>query len=199
MATNLPTQGKRNSYDDLVVVATRLFSEHGYEGTTVRMIAEALGVKSGSLYSHISTKDEILKKIAAQVADDFLEGSRVALVSEGTAEDRLRAMVHHHLDVVHRRKEAVTVYYDQWRGLDKESRQEINAKRRAYERHFVQVIEEGIEDGTFEPVDVRPAALVLLSSCNWTYQWYNRRGSRKPQEIADSFVELVLTGLRRRD
>jgi TetR/AcrR family transcriptional regulator, cholesterol catabolism regulator len=196
--TRAANQTRRNSYDDLVDVATRLFSEHGYAGTTVRMIADALGVKSGSLYSHISTKEEILKKIAGEVADDFLEGARKASELEGSAEERLRALVRHHVDVVHRRQEAVTVYYDQWRGLDKDSREEISQKRRTYDRRFTQVIEAGIEAGDFEPVDVRQAVLVLLSACHWTYVWYNRRGPRKPQEIADGYVELILTGLRRR-
>ena len=199
MTTGTSNHGKRNSYEDLVDVATRLFSEHGYEGTTVRMIAEALGVKSGSLYSHISTKEEILEKIALEVADDFVEGARVASESEDAPEERLRALVHHHLDVVHRRQEAVTVYYDQWRGLDADTRQTIRTKRRTYERRYARVIEDGIEAGEFEPVDVRQAVLMILSACHWTYQWYNRRGSRKPQEIADAFVDVMLTGLRRRD
>jgi AcrR family transcriptional regulator len=198
MSAGTANKGRRNSYDDLVDVATGLFSKHGYEGTTVRMIAEALGVKSGSLYSHISTKEEILKRIAFSVAADLLEGARVASETEGTAEDRLRALCRSHVDVVDRRQAAVTVYYDQWRKLDKKSRQEITAKRRSYDQRFVRVVEDGIAAGTFEPVDVRQAVLVVLSACHWTYQWYNRRGSLRPNDIADGYADSLLSGLLRR-
>jgi AcrR family transcriptional regulator len=162
------------------------------------MIAEALGVKSGSLYSHISTKEEILKRIALSVAEDFLEGARVASETEGTPEERLRALCRNHVDVVDRRQAAVTVYYDQWRKLDKKSRQEITTKRRSYDQRFAGVVEDGIADGSFEPVEVRQAVLVVLSACHWTYQWYTRRGPLRPNDIADRYVETLLSGLLRR-
>jgi AcrR family transcriptional regulator len=197
-STGRASKSSRNSYDDLVEVAIDLFSKHGYEGTTVRMIAEALGVKSGSLYSHISTKEEILKQIALSVADTLVDGAQAAASSNGTAEERLRALCRNHVEVVHRRQAAVTVYYDQWRKLDRKSRQEITAKRRSYEQEFVRVIADGIAAGTFEPVDPRLAALPILATCHWTYQWYNRRGSLKWSDIADTYVELSLNGLLRR-
>jgi len=198
MSAAASSKSKRNSYEDLVDVATGLFSKHGYEGTTVRMIADALNVKSGSLYSHISSKDEILKRIVLSVAKEFLDGARVAREAGGTPEERLRALCRNHLDVLAARQGAVTVYYDEWRKLDKDSKAEITSQRKEYEQHFTSVVEDGIAAGTFADVDVRAVVLVLLSSCNWTYQWYTRRGPLQPAEIADGFVDVMLGGLLRR-
>lgn len=200
MATGARPSGRarRNSYEDLVDVATGLFSQHGYEGTSVRMIAEALGVQSGSLYSHISSKDEILKRIVLSVASDFLEGARAISASDAPPEERLRSLCRHHLEVLHRHQAAVTVYYDEWRKLEAGPRAEIVEQRREYEQLFGRVVEDGVAAGTFGPVDVRSAVLVLLSACNWTYQWYAPRGRLRPAQIADSYVDLLLSGLLRR-
>jgi AcrR family transcriptional regulator len=190
-----PKRTRRNSYDDLVDVATALFGAHGYGATTVRMIADALGVQSGSLYSHISSKDEILKRIVFSVADDFFEAARTASASEGSPVERLRALCRAHIAVLDQRKAAVTVYYDEWRRLDEKSIKDIAEQRRAYERLFRAVIEEGVADGQFAAVDVRTTVLVLLSALNWTYQWYDQDGAKRPAEIADGYLDVILTGL----
>lgn len=187
---------RASRYDDLVDIATKLFSEHGYEATTVRMIADAMGVKSGSLYSHIASKDEVLLRIVMSVAEDFYESAEAARESAAGSEAQLRAMCRAHLEVLYRRQDAVRVYYDEWRRLDPKSRRQIARLRDDYEAHFTQVIEEGIANGTFRPVEVRPAVLVILSACNWTYQWYSPRGSWKPADIADSYMDVIVGGLR---
>jgi AcrR family transcriptional regulator len=185
-------------YDDLVELSTRLFSEHGYDATTVRMIADAMGVKSGSLYSHIDSKNEVLVRIVMSVAEDFFDGAKAASTSAGDAADRLRAMCRAHIEVLDRRQDAVRVYYDEWRKLDPRSRRRIVKLRADYESCFVGVIEQGVAAGAFRVVDVRAAVLVILSACNWTYQWYSRDGQWKPADIADRYIDVIVNGLRDR-
>ena len=182
-------------YDDLVELSTRLFSEHGYDATTVRMIADAMGVKSGSLYSHIDSKNEVLVRIVISVAEDFFEGARAASASAGDARERLRALCRAHLEVLDRRQHAVRVYYDEWRKLDPESRRWIVKLRADYEACFTEVIEQGIAAGEFRAVDVRAAVLVILSACNWTRQWYSPGGRWRPEEIADRYIDVIVEGL----
>jgi AcrR family transcriptional regulator len=182
-----------------VEISTRLFSEHGYDKTTVRMIAESMGVKSGSLYSHIAGKDEILTRIVMSVADDFSGSVATANAGDQPPEQRLRAMTQAHLRVLDRRQAAVTVYYDEWRKLGEDSRRGIAERRDQYTQMFIQVVQEGIVDGTFTPdIDPRDAVLVLLSACNWTYQWYSRDGQLTADQIADRYVDVVVAGLHQR-
>src|SRR4051812_2128742 len=198
LVTGRPMPAARVSprYEDLVDLATKLFGEHGYEATTVRMIADAMGVKSGGLYSHIASKDEVLVHIVMSVAHDFYAGAEAARQSAEGAEGRLRAMCRAHLEVLHRRHDAVRVYYDEWRRLDPTSRKQIAQLRDDYEANFTEVIEEGIASGEFRDVDVRSAVLVILSACNWTYQWYSSRGNWKPADIAHSYMDVIVSGLR---
>jgi len=182
-------------YDDLLQVATQLFSELGYERTTVRIIADRLGIQSGSLYSHISGKEELLKRIVLLVGTDFLTRVEAARAANSGPAETLRAMCRAHMNVLHDHQESVTVYFNEWHKLDEAARSEIVGLREQYERHFLEVVEEGIERRTFTSPHPADVVLVLLSSLNWTYKWYRKAGSRGPQEIADALLDVVLTGL----
>jgi AcrR family transcriptional regulator len=185
----------QSRYDDLLQTATQLFSELGYERTTVRIIADRLGIQSGSLYSHISGKEEVLKQIVLFVGADFIERIERARQETGTPVETLRAMCRSHLDVLHDHQEAVTVYFNEWQKLDEASRQEIIELRERYEQHFLDVVVAGVERGTFTAADPGDVVLTLLSGLNWTYKWYRRDGNRTPHEIADALLDVVLNGL----
>lgn len=159
------------------------------------MIADELGLKSGSLYSHISSKDEVLTLIVKTVADAFFEAVKVASETPGNPEERLRAMCRAHLEVIDRHGLAVHVYYEEWHRLNKKSRSEIAALRKAYGDRFTEVVKAGVTDGTFRDVDVPWAVLVILSACNWAVEWYSPKGSRNPTEIADGFMDVIVAGL----
>lgn len=185
----------RSRRADLIEAATDLFSEHGFERTTVRMIAERMGVLSGSLYSHIAGKEQVLCEIVVDVADDFLARAAAVRARGDDPAVTLRELCRSHLDVLHERQAAVTVYYDEWRKLGADDRRRITTLRERYERHFAETVEEGMRAGAFAPVDVRSIVYVLLSSCNWTYQWYSRDGALTPRTIADAYVDIVMNGL----
>lgn len=186
-------------YQELLDIATELFSEHGYERTTVRMIADRMGILSGSLYSHVSRKDELLRDVALRVGETFLEQARSAAAAAETPEAALRAIARSHVRVLHEHRTAVTVYFNEWRRLDEASREQIVALRRQYEALVTAAVRAGVEDGTFEVKDVRAAVLVILSSLNWTYQWYRAEGRFGPDAIAKRYLDVILQGLLRRD
>ncbi|MQA81835.1 MAG: TetR family transcriptional regulator [Streptosporangiales bacterium] len=202
LTRSIPLQASdrvQSRYGDLLDAATKLFSEHGYERTTVRMIANEMGVQSGSLYSHIKSKEEVLRRIVIACAESLMVRVEDARDRSETPEERLRAMCRAHMRVQQEEKAAVTIYFDEWHKLDEESREYIVELRRRYEQELAEVVEEGIERGDFGPVDVRGAVLVILSALNWAYTWYRPDGRLSPEEIADLFVDVIVEGLRRRD
>jgi AcrR family transcriptional regulator len=176
-------------------VATRLFAEFGFERTTVRMISDELGIKSGSLFSHIDTKDELLRDVVARVANRFFYRAEAAMAEPGTAEERLRALGRAHMTVLRDDADQVRVYYDNWRKLDGPYYREIVSLRRRYEEMFAIVVSEGVDSGEFKPVDVRSAMMVVLSVLNWVQQWYSVEGRLQAEKVADSLLDVVLGGL----
>src|SRR6202011_6410915 len=81
-------------------VAVRLFSEHGYTGTTMRDIAEAVGFLPGSLYAHIESKETLLLEIVSDGIARFLAIEQSLAASVDSQQVRLRKAIRAHADVV---------------------------------------------------------------------------------------------------
>ncbi len=181
---------------ELVAVAARLFSERGYHGTSMQDLGNELGLQRGSLYAHIGSKEELLLDVVDDGADRFLQRGEEALQREGTAADRLRALLIGHVETATRHLEASTVFLNEWRYLSPELRDHVQAKRDRYEAMVRDIIDAGILAGEFRSdADVRFAATLVLSAANWTYTWYRPGGDLTPTEIGERFAELVTKGL----
>jgi AcrR family transcriptional regulator len=188
----------QSRFADVIDAATELFSEHGYNGTTVRMIADEVGILSGSLYSHISRKEDILLQIARQTGMTFLERAEEAVAGIEDPETALRAICAAHLQVLDEQQTAVTVYYNEWRRISSPAREEIVALRDRYQAMITDWVKKGIRSGAFETADPRMGVLMILSMLNWSYQWYRRDGAIPPRQLGEQFMDAIVHGLRRR-
>lgn len=195
--TNSPLVVERsgsNTRVTIIEVATRLFGERGYPGTSIRDIAEIVGILPGSLYAHIGNKEEMLFEIVSSGIDQFLEvvgGS----ASETEPRERLKAMIRAHLVVVAQNPQSAQVVFHQWRFLSEANQALVRKKRRAYERLFRDVIVEGAGYGTPESeLELRIAVLVVLGSLNWSAEWLGA-GSNIDDGTADAFSGVILNGL----
>lgn len=183
--------------EQILHTARQLFSDRGYHATSMRDIAEALGIQAGSLYVHIRSKEDVLFEIVDRCADQFLRALAPVLESPRPAPERLREALRAHLQVMARNLETATVFFHEWKFLDPERRQAVIRKRDEYEAGFRRIIAEGVAAGAFRPVDVRLAACAVLSMANWFYHWYSPAGPLSAEEIADRFADMILWGLAR--
>ena len=83
---------------EILAAAGRIFVEHGYEGATIRKIADEVGLSSTALYMHFAEKGEILHEICRQAFQSLLEASEALPVGEGGSEVRLRHMLRAYVD-----------------------------------------------------------------------------------------------------
>src|SRR5687768_8053631 len=86
--------------DQIYEVAERLFSERGYHATTIREIARELRIEGGSLYSHISGKQDLLYEIVVRGSEQFLRAAREVLAGGGPAREQLRELMRRHLAIM---------------------------------------------------------------------------------------------------
>src|SRR5258707_15728589 len=103
-------------------VASSLFSTKGYAATSVRDIARALDLQGGSLYAHITAKEDVLWNIVSRAAERFHAAARPIANSAASASDRLRGMARAHVHVVTDDIEHATVFLHEWRFLGPERR-----------------------------------------------------------------------------
>jgi AcrR family transcriptional regulator len=184
---------------ELVRAAARLFSERGYNGTSMRDLGEALGLQRGSLYAHIVSKEELLYDVVEEGAERFLARAEEAVSAGGSATDRLLLFLQGHIETAIEHLDAATVFLNEWRYLSEDRRAGVKEKRDRYEGMLRQIIEDGISSGEFRSdADVRFAVLLVLSAGNWVYEWYRPNGQLGPREISERFSDLIVTGLEAR-
>jgi AcrR family transcriptional regulator len=176
--------------------ARSLFRERGYSATTMRDIARETKMLVGSLYTHIDSKEDVLWEIVSRAADQFLDAAEPIAASKLSPADKLQAMIRAHVHLVAGNLDEATIFLHEWKFLGETRREAVAASRRRYESLYRQVIEQGMDSGDFAATDSKMATVMVLSAVNWLPQWYNPSGPLSPDEIADSFFELVFLGLR---
>ena len=181
----------------MIEAAAELFSERGYHGTSMQDLADELGLLRGSLYAHIGSKQELLFDVVDRGAERFLTRGRAAAELDATAAERLRSFLVGHAETAKEHLGAARVFLNEWRYLDAELRDRIQAKRDAYEATARAIIATGIDNGEFRAdLDVALAARLILSAGNWIYAWYRSDGELSPAEVGAGFADLIVRGLK---
>src|SRR3954463_645320 len=179
---------------ELTRQAARLFAQKGYHGTSIGEIAEALGVQKGSLYAHISSKQDLLYETMAEGARAF-HGGLDAIDDGLPATEKIRLALRSPLRVVADPLDGAAVFVQEWRYLEGDRRDEIVAERRRYEERIRALFREGRELGELRSdLDDATAALLVLSAANWAYTWL--RPGAGTDQLADRFYDVMLDGMR---
>lgn len=167
----------RNTREDVVRAAGRLFADRGYHGTSMRDLGRELGLLGSSLYSHVSSKQDLLVGVVEEGARLFEASAQRAMQVEGTASQRLEALISGHVDVVIDNIDVARTYLNEARMLDEDHRRRIVSARDHYEEAFRAVIREGMADGSFVAgVDAKTASIFILSILNAIERWYRPEG-----------------------
>ncbi|MFY0645052.1 MAG: TetR family transcriptional regulator [Bacteroidia bacterium] len=181
---------------EILSTSQRLFKEKGYASTSVRDIAKALDIEPASLYSHIKTKEDILQITCFEMADKFHNAILEVNDIYFNADEKLKLAIKLHVEILTSNIDAAVVFIRDWRNLSPEAKAEFVEKRNTYEEGIRNIIEEGIKEGNFNDIDIKIAALAILSSVNWIVEWYRPDGKLGPNEIAEKLCNFVLSGLK---
>jgi len=176
---------------DIYRVSARLFKEKGYSASSMRDIAERVGLEPSSLYSHIKSKEEILIDICYDCASLFDEGMREILKSHDTPVARLDALMDLHLDISYNKPSSITVFNDEWRHLPEPNLSEFLSIRKTYEDQFRQIIKDGIKSGDFVEVSSSTAINVIINSLKWLHI-YSDKGEQSSYNIKRMEIKRFL-------
>jgi TetR/AcrR family transcriptional regulator, cholesterol catabolism regulator len=185
---------RRRAIED---VASDLFREHGYAGTSIRDIARALSVQGATLYAHVTSKEDVLWAIVDRAASRFEVAADAAEQAAearrpGDPAEALAALVRAHVQVLTADVDAAGVFVHEWRALAPAHRGAILARRDAYQARFRRRLEDGMAIGAFGMTDPSVAANLLLSALNGVATWYDPAGRLAADRIADHLVDLSL-------
>lgn len=176
--------------------AMHLFGKQGYAGTSMRDIANAVGVLPGSLYAHIQSKEALLVEIVADGIGRFLDAVQPIVASGDTPAEKLRRMIIAHVEVVADNPERSQVVFHQWRFLGPDNLPTALEGRETFERTFRTVFNEGVAAGQFRAnLNVRISVRVILGALNWTPEWLSPEGPLSPSEVGAQMADALLDGI----
>jgi AcrR family transcriptional regulator len=182
--------------EEILDAAARVFQEKGYEATSTRDIAEAVGLLKGSLYYYIDSKEDFLYEIIKENHDGALAALESVNSVEGDALVKLAALVDVHVDYFTRNFTRSAIFFKEFRSLSAERQREITAEGDAYLDVVRQLLRDGQRSGVVDPnVDVRTASIGIVGMLNSLVQWYRADGLHSPRKIAREFAGMVITGL----
>lgn len=194
MFADIPSLSARK--EQILQVATVLFSQKGYVAASMRDLAELLNIKPASLYSHYESKDEILWEIARRCARDFHVAIQPIVAQDLAPYAKLRAMLEAHVAAIIRNMDAAAIFFTQWKRLKEPHHAAYAQSIREYEEAFAKVLEAGMESGDFRTGKAKFITSVLLSGVNWIHQWYRPDGNMSSEEVTEQLTQLLLDGLR---
>lgn len=181
----------------IILTAGRLFHRHGYERTTVRELADAVGLKSGSLFHHFRSKEEILVAVMANGIQSVIDEARALLARNHDPAARLEGMLrlHMHSIISGVGGDAMHAMIYEWRSLSPEAREPIRTLSEAYEQLWHQVIDDAVAHGLArgDPVILRK---YLLAGLNSTVRWYRPDGRLAPEAFIQQLRQAALPDLQ---
>lgn len=178
--------------------ATRLFSEKGYHGSTMREVASAVGIKAGSLYNHYAGKSDLLFRIARDVMEELLAEGRRALAAHAEPREQLRELIRSHVVYHAEHRFRAKVADDQLHALEPDRRREVLAIRDAYERLWRDVIEAGKDRHGWAVPDAPVVTFAITTMCTAVDVWYREDGRLSAAEIAGIYADFALGALEGR-
>lgn len=176
--------------------ATRLFAERGFAGTSFQDIADAVGLTRPALYHYVSSKDDLLAKLVAEITEDSATHiDAIARRMDLDPPSRLREIV----ASLARRQGEQGARFRLLTRCEADLPPAVAAThaegRRAVLRSLATVIDRGIADGSFRSVDARVAALGILGSAKWIAWWFNPDGNDNLDAISAQQADTAVAGL----
>jgi AcrR family transcriptional regulator len=179
--------------------SARLFREQGYHGTSVRDIAAATGLQSGSWVYHFKTKQDILAAVMVEGLQQALERIEAIAGEQLPPRERFRALLRTHLDtLLGPGQDFIPVLLYEWRSLDESGRARVIALQNRYEQAWDEVMRELKRAGDWT-LPTRVDRLLMFGALNWIAQWYRPRGPLSVAQLVDEAEKFILrTPARRR-
>lgn len=187
------------SRDEVISTAVEVFIDHGYDATSMGLLAQKLGISKSAIYHHITTKEELLEEAinrALNALEQVIEQSGEGLdESKEPAITQLRRLV---------RGTTVTLcsetpYVALLLRLRGNSPVELAAmqRRREFTNFLTEVVIAAQKEGTVRD-DLAPQVLgrLLFGSINSLTEWYRPSGPLTPEELATTIEAIAFEGIR---
>ena len=193
-----PEPAPEATRDQILVHAARLFRHQGYSATTLRQIAEAAGIKAGSIYYHFDSKEEMLGVVLDAGIDAVMNAvtTRIAaLPPDATFRDKIAAAIDGHLYGLLHHGDFTSANIRIYGQIPPAAKARHRLVRNAYAKYWDDLLKAAVAAGAVRKDTNLPVIrLFLIGALNWTVEWYNpKRGSFKT--FSAQITAIVFDGI----
>ncbi len=179
----------------IVRSAARVFYEKGYDGASIRDISRASGVSLAGLYYYIDSKQKLLYLIQTYTFKTVLERLEQRLRGVSDPAQKLKILVHNHLDYFLRHPVEMKVLSHEDEALEGEYRKEVLQIKRRYYAIALGIVAEMRGRGYVRRMNARVAVLSLFGMMNWVYTWHRPRFDPGADALAETMAGIFLRGI----
>jgi len=186
----------------IILEAAQIFRDHGYDGTSMNLIADRLHITKPGLYYHFKSKQDLLFAILDHAMDKLEKDVLAATVSANTNEERLRNIIYGHARIITMENEgALTVLViDEAGALRPDDLRMITQRKRSYFEIIRATMQQLENEGKLrDGIDPTVAAFSLLGMVIWIAKWHRSGGRIDNDQVADQVTELALSAIIKDD
>lgn len=192
------TPRKKASKKELILrKAAAMFREKGFAATSMRDLAESVGIEAASLYNHIRSKNEILEAICFDVANRFNTNMDILESNQQTSIAKVESLLRFHIRQMIENYEEVYVSDREWKHLEEPYLSNFQTQRRNYRKKFAAIIEDGIQKGEILRIDAPTAVLIVLHAVSGIESWHRSKAKINAEELEDNMVMILIDGLKK--
>ncbi len=183
--------------DELLAIAARLFAEKGFRNTTVRDIADAAGILSGSLYHHFDSKESMVDEILSSFQEELFGQYDEILASTDDARTKLERAVLVSFDAIDRHHDEVAIFQNDAAYLLTFDRFAYLGERNKQSRAvWVALLQDGVDAGVLrDDLDLELTYRFIRDTVWVAVSWYRPGGRRTHTEIATQYLSILLEGI----
>lgn len=171
--------------------ARRLFARHGYEGVSMRDIAQAVGIRQSAIYNHFPSKQDLLVDLMAAHMERVLAALRAALDVGGGPAARLEAFARFHVTYHMSQTQDVFLAYMELRSLEEPGRARVRKLRSDYEAELIGILTDGVGQG-FKIGDAAVVARAILAMLTGVTVWFRDGAGLTRDAVAEIYVQSVM-------
>ena len=180
----------------ILVASAELFSRKGYEKTSMKDIADQVGISKPALYHHLKSKHELLYTIMNDLMEYGVAGLRQIEAMSVPVDEKIRLGIQHHLSSFDQYiAEFAVMLHEKTDWLPSSLEKKIKRKFKHYTSLWDKLIGEAISQKMIQTgTDPKILMWAILGMCNWVYKWYSRNGRLSTSEIGDIFYKVLSQG-----
>lgn len=181
----------------IIKKAAALFRNKGYKASSMRELAEKIGVEAPSLYNHIGSKGELLQAICFKVAEEFTHHLASVEQSQTTSVSKIDQLIRFHIKMMLQYFDEVYVANHEWKHLEPTQLGNFLQQRKDYEGRMVALVNSGIASGEFKNLHPHVAVLTILSAVRGLEFWQRHKKEISAEVLEENLVDHLLNGLKK--